>query len=484
MNIAVVANVLGTLVLAAGATMFFPLALSVILEENEAAAAFLVSAVLCLIVAFELKNHGLQAGRLSIREGIAITGLGWLSVSFLGMLPYVFGGYMNVLDGFTESVSGFSGTGATVLKSVEALPMSVLLWRSLTGWIGGLGIIVIFVAILPQAGRGSVFMMKAESTGPTSERQLPKIRDNAKALFGVYFIFTALCALSYRLCGMDVFAAVNHACSTIATGGFSVFDDGIVRYNSPALELCMAFFMLISSGSFALYLTAFNHGIKRLTHNTELRVYLAIVAVAAVLVFADLALETDMDLLASLRYAVFHVTSISSTTAYVINDFDEWPAFSKAVLLILMFIGGCAGSTSGGLKVSRVVLLFKLTEMLVKQKMHPQMITGVRLNGQNIPDEVMIGVARYFFAYIIVDIVFAMIMVMNGLPLVESTGVSISTMGSVGPGFGFAGATSTYEELPPLCKIAACGVMFLGRLEIFTVAVMFTPEFWRRKKGW
>lgn len=485
MNISIVSSILGTLVLTAGAAMFLPLALAFFIGENEAIADFLVSMLLSLIIAFELKQRGKSdAEHISVREGIAITGLGWLIVSVLGMLPYVFGGYMNVLDGFTESVSGFSGTGGTVLADIGVLPQSVVLWRSLTGWIGGLGIIVIFMAILPQFGRGGVYMFRAESVGPTEDRQLPKIRDNAKALFLLYLAFTVVCAFFYALFGMDIFSAVNHALSTIATGGFSTRNEGVAAWQNPALEFCMAFFMLVASGSFSMYLAAGRHGINRILKNTELRVYLSIVGVAVLMIFLDLIIEMHMEIFSALRYSLFHVASISSTTAFVTYDFDDWPPFSKGILLLLMFVGGCAGSTSGGLKVSRVVLLVKLVQSILRQKLHPQMIAHVKLNGQIVPDEVMFGVARYFLAYIIVDIIFAAVMIMNGIPLVESVSVSVSTMGSVGPGFGLSGAMSTYENLPAVSKIFACFVMFLGRLEIFTVIVMFTPEFWRRKKGW
>ncbi len=482
MNIFIVSHVLGTLVLAAGAAMFLPLAFAACVGENGAFAAFLVAMSLSLIVAFELKNRPTYSlSHLSVREGIAITGLGWLLVSFLGMLPYIFGGYMNLLDAFTESVSGFSGTGATVLADIESLPKSVLLWRSLTGWVGGLGIIVIFMAILPQTGKSGLFLFRAESSG---ERQLPKIRGQAKALFTVYFILTAFCTATYVLCGMDLFSAVNHAFTTIATSGFSLYNDGIIGYHSFALEMCMAFFMVAASLSFSLYLATWQRGLKRIVLDTQLKSYLVMLTVAATLVFIDLTTEGGMDVVTAFRRAVFHVASISSTTAYVTHDFDSWPPFAKIILLMLMFVGGCAGSTSGGLKMSRVVLLIKSVQAILQKKFHPQTLPTVKMNGQIVSDETLRGVARYFFAYVLTDIFFALVMIIDGIPLGDAVAVSISTLGSIGPGFGLAGAMSTYELLPPMSKIAACFVMFLGRLEIFTVLVMFTPEFWRRKKGW
>lgn len=486
MNFNLIAAVLSTMSLTAGATLAAPLLMAVFSGEHLGGAVFLLVMLLCLIISFELKRRGKnldpETTTLTVREGIAVTGLGWIMMSFLGMLPYLFMGEMTPLDSFVESVSGFSGTGATVLEDVEALPRSVLLWRSLTNWIGGLGIIVIFMAILPQMGRGAMYMFRAESTGPTQDRQLPRIRDNAKALLFIYISFTTAAALAYAVCGMDWFSAWNHALTTIATGGFSIYNDGVAVYQNPALEFCMVFFMLLSSGSFAMYVLARQKGWRIILQNTEFRVYLWVNLAAVVLILGDLLIELDVGILEGLRYTVFHVASISSTTAFVTTDFAEWPAFSKGILLLLMFMGGCAGSTAGGLKISRMVLLVKMLHTIVWQKIHPQMIYQAKMNGRVVPDEVLFSVARFFFAYMMVDVAFAAVMIFDGIPMVEAVSVAVSTLGSVGPGFGIEGAMSTYALLPPVSKAAACMVMFLGRLEIFIVIALFTPEFWRKKQ--
>ena len=488
MNLNLIAAVLSTMSLTAGAALAAPFLLAVCYGEPMGGANFLLVMLICLILSFELKRRGKnidpEVTTLGVREGIAVTGLGWLMMSLLGMLPYLFSGYMTPLDCFVESVSGFSGTGATVIEDVEILPKSILLWRSLTNWIGGLGIIVIFMAILPQMGRGAMYMFRAESSGPTKDRQLPRIRDNAKALFLIYVVFSIICALVYMLCGLSWFSALNHALTTIATGGFSIYNDGITAYESPALEFCMAFFMILSSASFAMYVTAWRQGCRVIWQNTEFRVYLAVVAGAAFLIALDLCVETDMDVWDVARYSVFHVASISSTTAFVTYDFDAWPAFSKCIMLILMFMGGCAGSTSGGLKISRMVLLVKMVQSVVRQKLHPQMVYQVRMNGRVVPEEVLFSVARFFFAYMMVDVAFAAVLIFDGVSMTEAVSVAVSTLGSVGPGFGLEGAMSSYALLSPISKAAACVVMFLGRLEIFTVIALFTPEFWSRKKGW
>ena len=488
MNFNLIAAILSTMSLTAGAALAAPFLLAVYYGEPMGGADFLLVMLICLIISFEFKRRGKnlnpETTSLVVREGIAITGLGWILMSLLGMLPYLFSGYMTPLDCFVESVSGFSGTGATVIEDVEVLPRSMLLWRSLTNWIGGLGIIVIFMAILPQMGRSAMYMFRAESSGPTKDRQLPRIRDNAKALFLIYVSFTAACVLAYMLCGLGWFSALNHGLTTIATGGFSIYNDGINVYNNPALEICMVFFMLLSSGSFAMYVVAWRKGWHVIRQNTEFRVYLILNVAAVLFIISDLLIEMGMGVLDALRYTIFHVASISSTTAFVTYDFDSWPAFSKGILLLLMFMGGCAGSTAGGLKISRMVLLVKMLHSIVQQKLHPQMVYQVKMNGQVVPEDVLFSAARFFFAYVMVDIIFAAFMIFDGIPMVEAVSVAVSTLGSVGPGFGLEGAMSTYALLPPASKAFACIVMFLGRLEIFTVIALFTPEFWRRRKGW
>lgn len=486
MNKRIVAGLLGYLTLFCGAAMVPPFILAATTEEFDGAAAFLLSIFLCLAATFELERFGgLQdKDNLGIREGIAITGLGWLLISILGLVPYFAGGYLNFLDSLTESFSGFSGTGATVIEDVEILPRSILLWRSLSNWFGGLGIVVIFMAIMPQFGRGAMFILKAETTGPTKERQMPRIRDNAKALFSIYVALTVICAASYYLCGLNSFVAINHAMTTIATGGYGVYNGTVGEYGNAYLEYCMAFFMIISSGSFAMYVVACRRGVGVIFKNTEFRTYLMIISVAAVVIAADLFIEMNIKPEEAIRAAVFHVASLSSTTGFVAQDFDTYPPLSKAFMMMMMFLGGCAGSTAGGLKVARIILLFKFVAMVIRQKLHPNLINQVKLNGRVVDDDVVYGAAKFFFAVVVLDVLFAAVMMFDGIDFINAISVSVSTMASVGPGFGIEGATSTYSLLPDLSKFCACGFMFLSRLEIFTVLALFNSSFWNKSKNW
>ena len=469
-----------------GAAMIPSFILAALAEEAGGAAAFLLSIFLCLAVTFELERFGGLKGKdnIGVRDGIAITGLGWLLVSILGAIPYIAGGYLNVLDSMVESFAGFSGTGATVFNDVEILPRSILLWRSVSNWIGGLGIVVIFMAILSQFGRGAMFILRAESTGPTKDRQMPRIRDNAKALFKIYVGLTVICAASYFLCGLNPFASINHAMTTIATGGYGIYNGTVREYGNAYLEYCMAFFMIVASGSFAMYATATQRGWKVIFRNTEFRIYLQIVFLAAAIISADLFLEMNLDAELAIRNAIFHVASLSSTTAFVADDFDLYPPVSKVFLMMTMFLGGCAGSTAGGLKVARIILLFKFVALAVKQKIHPQLINRVKLNGQVIEENIVYDAAKIFLAIVAMDIFFAFVMMFDGIEFTDAISVSVSTMANVGPGFGIEGATSTYALLPDLSKFFACVFMFLSRLEFFTVMVLFTPSFWTNPKGW
>ena len=481
MNERIVAGLLGYLTLFTGAAMIPPFILAALTEEFGGAAAFLLAIFLCIAVTFELERFGGLQGKdnIGVRDGIAITGLGWLLVSILGTVPYFAGGYLNLIDSFVESFSGFSGTGATVFEDVEILPHSVLLWRSLSNWVGGLGIVVIFMAILSQLGRGAMFILRAETTGPTKDRQMPRIRDNAKELFRVYVGLTVICAVSYYLCGLNLFASINHAMTTIATGGFSVYNSTVDEYGNAYLEYCMAFFMIISSGSFAMYAVALRRGGGVILRNSEFKIYLRIIFIVSALIATDLILEMHFDIETAIRGAIFHVASLSSTTAFVAYDFDTYPPFSKACLMMTIFLGGCAGSTAGGLKVARIILLFKFVSSIVRQKIHPQVLNSVKLNGVVIEDNIVYDAAKFFFAIVMMDIIFAFVMMFDGIDFVNAVSVSVSTMASVGPGFGIEGATSTYALLPPLSKLFACVFMFLSRLEFFTVMVLFTPAFWK-----
>ena len=484
MNIRIILFVLGKLAQACGLALMIPFVVALFYGESSLM-AFLVAIVISLFLGLLFMGQGHRpTDSLTVREGVAITALGWIMITLLGMIPYAAGGYLSVLDSIFECISGLSGTGATVIDDIEGLPASLVLWRALTHWFGGLGIIVIFIAVFPQFGKGIVHMFNAESTGPRSDRTLPRIKEMAKALFTVYVAFTIVSTLVFMLCGMPFLIAADHAFATIATGGFSPYNDSVAHFHSPGIELGLSFFMLISSANFGMYVAAWQKGFKVILDDTEFRVYLAIVVVATAAMSLDLVLARQWDGVEALRQAFFQSVSISSSTGFVSNDFDQWPVFSKFILLVLMFVGGCAGSTTGGLKVTRIMLLVKTLAAIIRQKMHPNLVLHIRSNGEEFSMDLIYGVARFFFVYTMLGVLWTFILVFDGVAIFDAIGLSVSTMGSCGPGFGQFGATATCSALPPLSKVALCFSMLMGRLEAFPVLAILMPSFWRHRNSW
>ncbi|ERT61916.1 TrkH family potassium uptake protein [Megasphaera vaginalis (ex Srinivasan et al. 2021)] len=483
MNFRIVCQFLGKISLAESAVMLLPLALALVLGE-DAAVAFFGAAAGCFGTALVLLRRGQVRKRLlTMREGIAITGLGWLLATGLGMLPYVLSGHLVLLDGVFESISGFTGTGATVIDDLEVLPQSLLLWRSMTHWLGGLGIVVIFIALLPESGQDSSYIYNAEAAGPTKERVLPRLREMTQVLFQLYMAFTVIALAVFIGYGMDLISAVNHALSTISAGGFSTYNESAAHFESPAIEGWMTFFMILAGGNFGLYYRVYQKGFAVLRRNTEFKAYLTILGVSTCLVVINLMMSLAISLPEALRFASFQVASIA-TTGFVSADYDLWPPFSKGVLLLLMLCGGCAGSTAAGLKVSRLVILVRTAWAAAVHAAFPKRLAAVTMNGCEIDGSTVIRVGQFFFLYMVFIAFWAALLTFDGIAGFDAIGISITTMGCIGPAFGVTGATCTYAELSSFSKMILCLSMLVGRLEIFTVLVMLRPGFWRKKGNW
>ncbi|MGN0953970.1 TrkH family potassium uptake protein [Dialister sp.] len=482
MNRHLVQSMLARILLGAGAVLLLPLFLSLYYEGPVL--SFFLPALFSLMLFLLLRKKEISPNAsLTPREGTAITALSWLSVSLLYAVPYILSGTLSPLDGLVESISGLTGTGATVINDLTVLPPSLLFFRAMTHWLGGLGIIVIFVALFPQAGRGSTKMVNAESTGPTSSKPLPRIRETALALFTVYVCFTAAAATAYMLWGMGFLEAVDHAFSTIATGGFSTRNESIAYYHSLSLELIVIFFMVISSANFGIYVDAWKRGFHVIRQDTEFRVYLLMVAGAALLITLSLVLQARMPFAESLREALFQSASLSSTTGFVSADFDQWPSFAKFILLLLIIAGGCGGSTAGGLKVIRLILLFKCFSALLKLHMHPRAVFHMTVGRERFSRNTVLQVLAFFFIYMALSALWAAGMMLDGIAFMDALGLAFSTMSNAGPAFGQFGATCTYAALPDFSKIIVCLSMLFGRLESITLLAIFIPSFWK-KSGW
>ena len=483
MDYSVICRFLGKISLIQALVVLLPLVLACGYGE-ESCMAFIWTGIVGFLVAGLCLSQGKVRTRvLTMREGIAITGLGWLLATCLGMLPYVFGQYLGLLDGFFESISGFTGTGATVITDIESLPQSILLWRSMTHWLGGLGIVVIFIAILPEAGQAAVSMYNAEAAGPTRERVLPRLHEMTSVLFRMYMVFTMISLGVFLLCGMDFVSAANHALSTISAGGFSTYNDSAAHFDNPLVEGWMTFFMILAGGNFGLYYQIYQKGFHVVKRNTEFKAYLGILAVATICVGMNLMSAFSSSWGNAMRFASFQVASIA-TTGFVSADYDQWPTFSKGILMLLMISGGCAGSTAAGIKVARVVILFKAIWASVARTLHPKMVIQLKMNGQYISADTVIRTSQFFFLYIAFIALWAFLLTWDNIPVFDAIGISVSTMGCIGPAFGITGATCTYAELSMFSKGILCLSMLIGRLEMFTVLVMCHRSFWKTKGLW
>ena len=479
----VVMYFLGRIAWVCGAALLVPFFTSMAFHD-EATFSFGLSIFFCMLVGgLGWKVGHMEDGLMTPREGIAVTGLAWILTAFFGMLPYTLGEHLSFVDGLFESISGFTGFGATVIPAPELLPESVLLWRSLTQWLGGLGIVVFFITLLPKAGQNVVHMYEAESVGPTEDRMRPRLQEMTAALVSIYVVLTAIAMLTFSVGGMSAFDAVNHALTTIGTGGFSTHSESIAYFDSFAIEMAVTCFILLSGVSFALYYRLYVRGWGVLAGNTEFKAYLWIFLAGTALLAITLCADGIYGPVDALRYAAFQTASIS-TTGFASADYDRWPSFAKCLLLFLMMVGGCAGSTAAGLKVTRAVLLFRMVAAHIWQRIHPHMVVSVRMNGEVVPPGVLLRVGLFFFVYLFFIVSAAALIMFDGVPMFEAVGMSVSAVSTVGPAFGVVGPTETYASLSPFVKAVLCCITLLGRLEFFTLLVMLRADFWQEHKGW
>lgn len=486
MKVMLLQGIQGRVITVYGMLMLIPLLLGVY-DSDPSAKAFAITASGTMLLGLVLWRKGRIQGQggLGVREGFAAVAGIWIIASLLGALPYCLSGYIpNYLDALFESTSGLTATGATIVNDIEVLPRSLLLWRSLTHWLGGMGIIVFFIVLLPKAGMGAIHLFKAEVPGPDNERLSPKIRETAKILWGIYSGFTILGIILLKLAGMPLFDAINHSFSCMATGGFSTKNASVGAYNSLAIELILIVFMILSGVNFTIYINTWRKGSVNLIRNTELRVYLATIAVTTLIITASLMLQREYEWGFALRESAFQVVSVITTTGFVITDFDIWPSVTKMLLFFLMFVGGCAASTAGGMKMARIILLFKMGVAQIKQAIHPQLVTNVVSGNKVVEPVILKNVTRYFFLFIFVFTVASVILAACGFEPFDAMGAAIATLGNSGPGFGAVGPTTTYASVVPLGKVVMIVCMLLGRLELMTFLVLIQPEFWRIRKNW
>src|SRR5262245_2123681 len=481
MRLTVIIRTLGVLFLLFSTTLLPPIGISFLYNESEIrnfsltfAIALLVGVVLWL--PFRRDSHVIRS-----RDGFLIVALMWTAMSLLGTVPFMLSLDLSFTDAFFESVSGFTTTGATVIQGLDSMPKSMLFYRQELNWLGGIGVIVLAVALLPMLGIGGMQLYKAEMAGPLKdERFTPRLARTARSLCVVYIVLTAACAVAYWLAGMTPFDAVSHSFSTLSTGGLSTHDASIGFFDSVPIEVVATVFTMIGAISFNEHFIVWRTlQISRYGKDTQTRVFLIIVLAFIVVSTAVLyATRTYPSFAESLRYASFEVVAVITTNGYMIADFSLWPLALPVLLVFSGFIGGCAGSSTGGIKVIRFVVLFKQVGIHIHQLIHPQAIRSMKLSGQPLHYSVVDAVAGIFAVYVIVFFAFMALAMMDGMDQVTAFGAVASTLNNVGPSLGDVAVT--FADVSVQGKITFAVAMLFGRLEIYTFLVLLTPAFWRR----
>lgn len=436
-----------------------------------------LTGLLCYGIGFRANEH--NVGK---REGMLIVTFTWIMFSFFGMLPFYLGGYIdNVTDAYFETMSGFTTTGSTILRDIEVLPKGILFWRSLTQWQGGIGIIVFTVALLPIFGGGASLMFEAETSGITKDRFLPRITQVAKRIWGVYVTLTCILVFLLWIGPMNLFDAVNHALTAISTGGYSTKNASVAYWDSAYVDYILSLFMFIGATNMSLVYFCFNGKVKRLFEDEEFRFY-AIFTLTVILITVGWLLYLGIvdDFWEGLRTATFQVVTLITTCGFATDDFIPWGPFFWFIALILMLVCGCAGSTSGGVKIGRVVVLIKMLFNQFKKQTHPNAIVPVRVNGRVVSSEAVHRVMAFVFVYITLILFGCFLFALDGMGFEESLSMSVSSLSNVGPGLGSVGPIYNFAHVPDFSKWLMSFLMLVGRLELFTVLTILLPSFWKQ----
>lgn len=481
LNYPLIAKITSAILVLIGISMVPSMAVSVIYGESDVALSFLKCIVpMVLTGTFLMRKIRPYTRTLRVRDGFLIVALCWFLAPILGSLPFLLSGSMtSFVDAFFETASGFTTTGSSILTDIESLPKGILFWRSFTHWLGGMGILVFFIALLPSLGIGGQKIINAETTGPVKDKLTPKISDSAKLLYTIYLGMTILEVILLLFGGMNLYDALVHTFGTVGTGGLSSYNTSIGHFDSTYIDMVIAVFMMLAGINFNLFYHLFSGKSKEFFSDYELRGYLVILGIATSLIAVNL-LSTGTYAAAgdALRDSFFQSTSIITTTGYSTTNFDLWPTFSKMVLFILMFVGGCSSSTGGGLKVIRVLLLFKLVRRGMYRRLHPRAVVPLKLGGRALPSEVISGVSSFAFLYIGLLFVGTILLSMENLDLVSTFTAVIASLGNIGPGFDLVGPAMNYSLFSDPAKILLSILMIIGRLELFTVVLLLTPTFW------
>jgi len=481
MNYRMISFVLGRILLTESALMILPLLTAIISREPIFPFLIPTLALLAIGMLFGFRRPQ-KHSNIYARDGFAVVALAWLLMSVFGATPFVLSGDIpNYVDAFFETVSGFTTTGSSILTEIEPLSKSCLFWRSFTHWIGGMGVLVFVMAILPMQNDRGMHLMRAEVPGPTVGKLVSRMSDTAKILYTIYFGMTLILILLLMTGGMSLFDSCIHAFGTAGTGGFSNRNLSVGAYNNPYFDVIIGIFMLLFGVNFNLYYFLLIRKFRDVFRSEELRTYLIIVALSVITITLDIYKMYDSPL-TGLRHAFFQVSSIITTTGFATVDFNLWPAFSKVVLVTLMFIGACAGSTGGGIKVSRIIILAKSSYHDMKKMLHPNAVSIVRLEGKPLQEKEVRGVHLFITVYIIIFILSVLLLSLEGYDLTTTFTAVAACINNIGPGLEVVGPMGNFSSFSCLGKLLLSFNMLVGRLEIFPMLLLFAPSIWKRRR--
>ena len=480
MNLKMIRYLLGVILLIEAGLLLIPLLVSAVFGEDVLPFVITVGILLAVSVPcifFKPKNTNIYA-----REGFVVTALGWFLMAAFGALPFLFSGAIpNYINALFETASGFTTTGASILTDIESLPKGILYWRSFTHWVGGMGVLVFLLAILPARNGQSIHILRAEVPGPTKGKLVPKMRKTALILYAIYFGLTALETIALLFTGMDFYNASACAYATAGTGGFSVLNNSIGGYGNPAAEWVIAVFMLLFGVNFNLYFYLLIKRGRDVIRNEELRVYLIMCSTSVVLLCISVwnMFPTAGD---TIRTAFFQAMTLNSTAGFSTTDFNQWPSFAKGVLVLLMIVGGCGGSTAGGLKLSRVMLLIKGVFRDIRKLVRPKAVEVVRMDGEAVPEETVQNAKNYIVIYLCLLIASAFLITVDNFDLETNVTAALTCLNNVGPGLGkLIGPTGNFAQFSIFSKIILTIDMVIGRLELLPIIVLFSPQAWRKQ---
>ena len=475
----------GRVVIVSGFFMLLPVILSLLFFESEVY-SLIVSSLITVLIGYSMTLHGKSEGGLTNREAILTVVGSWLMVSLCGSLPFMFTGVLSPFYSILESISGFTTVGESLIPDLDVIPKALLLWRNITQWLGGMGVIVLFVSFLPHYGTGASNLFNAELPGPSKEKVLPRISDGASLLWLIYAGMTVFFIILMYLCGLNAFESIAHGFATISLGGFPIYNDSILRYNSKIVEMLTNIFNILAAGSFYIYYLVYIRGIKRVFKDAEFRTYLLVIAVFSILISLSLFFQGGHDIFYSVYYGFFQTTQAVTTSGYAITDISAWPPFCNAILFIALFIGGCSGSASGGLKISRLIVLLQLGWNELNRILHPKVFVRTTMGEKDVSPTVSTAIARYFFLYVAVYFISTILLTLSGVDLYSSLLIMISMLCTAGTCIPMSMLNNglTYSAISDFGKIVMTVCMFLGRLELFTILVLLRPEFWRKTRNW